>query len=140
VAAVEADSVASVKAVFAEAVDLPPAKRRKLLDARCTGRSALRADVEALLAAHDGASAFLDDPTIWPDRLSHAGGPIPPESLTADAALPRQVGPYRLERLIGEGWFGSVYVAEQEHPVRRTVALKLIKPGMDTKQVIPLRG
>src|SRR5690606_17903928 len=54
----------------------------------------------------------------------------PPESIGAD------VGPYKLLEQIGEGGMGSVYVAEQTHPVRRRVALKLIKPGMDTRQVL----
>jgi hypothetical protein len=140
-AGANAGLVTHTKAIFTEAVDLPPAERRKLLDARCAGQSRLRADVEALLAAHDGASDFLDDPTIRPDRLTRAdgaGGANSPDSPSAfaDPTLPRQLGPYRIERLMGEGGFGSVYVAEQERPIRRTVALKLIKPGIDTRQVI----
>src|SRR5205085_4326798 len=80
-----------------------------------------------LVAAHFRAGAFLDDPA-------------PELAATVDQAPAEGpgsvVGPYRLMEEIGEGGMGVVYVAEQTHPVRRRVALKLIKPGMDTREVV----
>ena len=78
------------------------------------------------MAAHDRAAQFLADPTIPADRL------FPPEFLSPGA----QVGPYVLVRVIGEGGYGTVYAAHQEQPLRRTVAVKVIKPGVDTRRVI----
>ncbi len=66
-----------------------------------------------------------------PDRETLPLGEVGPKD-----ALPTSIGPYRLVRLLGEGGMGSVYLAEQTEPIRRRVALKLIKLGMDTKQVI----
>src|SRR5258708_7091098 len=68
---------------------------------------------------------------------------LPTAALGSDAATigshapaAARIGPYRLLEIIGEGGFGTVFLAEQEHPVRRRVALKIIKPGMDSHQVI----
>jgi serine/threonine protein kinase/Flp pilus assembly protein TadD len=76
------------------------------------------------------------------DDVAHPSE-IPTKALARDAATIgshppalEQIGPYRLIKIIGEGGFGTVYLAEQEHPVRRRVALKIIKPGMDSRQVI----
>ena len=132
---------ARLKDIFAGAADLPPDQRRFFLDQHCAPDPSLRAEVEALLAAHDQAHTFLDDPTITRARLSAIQPAAPTESLLGpgaptDSPHPHRIGRYLLLRLIGEGGFGSVYMAEQQHPVRRTVAVKVIKLGMDTKQVI----
>ena len=85
------------------------------------------AEVEELLRAHDQAGRFL-------------GGSFSSESTVTLAPISEQpgtqIGPFTLRERLGEGGMGVVFVAEQKHPVRRRVALKIIKPGMDTRQVI----
>jgi serine/threonine protein kinase len=69
----------------------------------------------------------------WPDENK----PVPTAGFADGTAGPGgKIGPYKLLRILGEGGYGIVYLAEQQRPVRRRVALKVIKPGMDTKQVI----
>jgi serine/threonine protein kinase len=120
-----------VESVFSAAVATGgPAERARYLDSACGGDADLRRKVEALLASHDGASRFLSRP------LDHGGVFGAGPGMSVAEASGAQIGPYRLLELVGEGGFGSVFMAEQEHPVRRTVALKIIKLGMDTRQVI----
>lgn len=117
-----------VKAVFEDLVDLPATERSVALERAAGGDVGLRASVEALLSAHERAGVFLDAPT-----LDAAAGRSPaPET---GAAIGR-IGPYEPLEVIGEGGFGTVYRARQDEPVRRVVALKVIKPGMDTREVI----
>ena len=78
---------------------------------------------------HEAAGGILDRPPAVPDDATGAYTPISEGPGTV-------IGPYKLLQKIGEGGFGAVYMAEQEKPVRRMVALKIIKPGMDTAQVI----
>src|SRR3954467_3682413 len=116
-----------VKEIFLEASAMPPAERAAFLDRRCAGDEQLRRAVDELLAAEDRAGEFFAQPT---------SGGTPTEPIAAASLLRQQIGPYKLLQVIGEGGFGTVYLAEQETPVRRRVALKLIKLGMDTNQVI----
>ena len=109
--------------LFQKVVDLPAEERAAFLAEHCAGEPALRAEVESLLA-------HLDDEAIA--SLQAAGT----ASALHEEACSSQIGPYKLLQLIGEGGFGSVYMAEQQEPVRRKVALKIIKLGMDTRQVI----
>ncbi len=106
-------------------------KRVAWLDRECGDDAALRARLEALLAAHEQSVTALDAPTA-PARptvkLDFADAP--------DDAVGQTIGRYKLLEKIGEGGCGVVYVAEQTEPVRRRVALKVIKLGMDTKQVV----
>jgi len=104
------------------------AQRAAFLDDACGDDPLLRASVEALLKAHDQAGSFLGTPAVDPDATLES----PPSSEGPGA----RIGNYKLLQVIGEGGFGAVYMAEQEKPVRRKVALKIIKLGMDTKQVI----
>jgi serine/threonine protein kinase/tetratricopeptide (TPR) repeat protein len=104
-----------------------PAERAAFLDQACAGDTALRQRIDRLLARHEQTGEFLEPPL---PRLAL------PEDSPAGERPGAMVGPYRLMEEIGEGGMGLVYVAEQQHPVRRKVALKLIKPGMDSRQVV----
>jgi eukaryotic-like serine/threonine-protein kinase len=105
-----------------------PAARADYLTAACQGDDALRREVEALLAANERAGSFLEAPALVQPTVAVTS---PITEKPGD-----RIGPYRLLQQIGEGGCGIVYMAEQEQPIRRRVALKLIKLGMDTKQVI----
>jgi len=103
-------------------------ERSAYLDSACGGDSALRARVEALLKAHDRVGEFLEIPPPFVDA------PVLDESLTEGPGT--VIGRYKLLEKIGEGGMAVVYMAEQQEPIRRKVALKIIKLGMDTRQVI----
>ncbi len=120
------------EALFRAAVELPSGTaRRAFLDQACAGDPALRQRLDALLAAHDA-----------PDELSPKDAPAAKATLkldladTPDETVGQTLGRYKLMERLGEGGCGVVYVAEQTEPVRRRVALKVIKLGMDTKQVV----
>jgi serine/threonine protein kinase len=116
------------------------APRRVFLDQACAGDSALRARLEALLAAETDAEKFFADLASFDGPLSSESPPGTGTGNGADDTLAEKagtrIGPYKLLQRIGEGGGGVVYMAEQEKPVRRRVALKVIKLGMDTKSVI----
>jgi WD40 repeat protein/serine/threonine protein kinase/Flp pilus assembly protein TadD len=115
------------KEIFFSALDKEsPEDQSNYLDEACGGNAELRQRVEQLLRAHDQAGKFLGGPTATEATIDQ------PSSERAGT----QIGPYKLLQQIGEGGFGVVYMAEQLEPVRRKVALKVIKPGMDTRQVI----
>ena len=119
-----------------------PTERRAYLDHECTGQSALRAEVESLLAAHAKAGTFLQNPAPGaPLGVPSACNPVAePAEAGAQGALAEQegdrIGRYKLLEKIGTGGISDVWMAEQEEPVRRRVALKIIKLGMDTREVI----
>jgi serine/threonine protein kinase len=116
------------KSIFLEALEIPSASQRAVfLDQACGTDQQLRAAVEALLRAHDRSGDLLDLPERPAATAGDPGRAVPPGTV---------IGPYKLLEQIGEGGMGVVYVAQQQHPVRRTVALKLIKPGLDSRQVI----
>ncbi len=123
-------------AAFLEAVAAAPAERAGILDRVCAGDAELRRRVELLVRAHDDSGDL-------PPTASKAGGTWAYEPRAADATPPAQLqtgsvvaGRYKLLEEIGEGGMGAVWVAEQTEPVRRKVALKLIKAGMDSKSVL----
>ena len=118
-------------AVLNAALELRPPERAAYLDQACAGDAALRKQVEALLQAHEQAEGFLDAPPAGLDFKRTVRVEISPTEKPGD-----KIGRYKLLQQIGEGGCGVVYMAEQEAPVRRRVALKVIKLGMDTKQVI----
>jgi len=117
-------------AIFDVVMELPPEQRAAYLDQACGGDPALRQRVEALLKACDSRCEFLDSPTD-PARRQTFEITVPPSEKPGD-----RIGRYKLLQRIGEGGCGVVYMAEQEEPVSRRVALKIIKLGMDTKLVI----
>jgi serine/threonine protein kinase/tetratricopeptide (TPR) repeat protein len=126
--------------IFLAALDIEdPTERADFLDKVCQADTTARLRIEELLRQHEsGKSSLLPDSTCRADgNLSAAS----PESATEDfqpiGEQPGSViGPYRLLEQIGRGGMGIVFVAEQQWPVRRKVALKLIKPGMDTREVV----
>ena len=111
--------------------------RRTFLDGACGADLDLRGRVEALLAEHDGLGSFLESPAIVPPETAdlgpHADPTVvalkPPSPPTGEAVGGSMIGPYKLLEVIGEGGMGTVYMAEQTEPVRRRVALKVIKAG-----------
>ena len=116
--------------LFTAALQQPtPEARTAYLDGACGRDSALRGQVQELIIAHDEADSFLEAPANELDVTVETRGKPKQE-------IERQIGPYRILQEIGEGGFGIVYMAEQEKPVRRQVALKVIKLGMDTRAVI----
>src|SRR6516165_9104095 len=118
--------------LFLRALEITdPDERRRFLDAACAADSARRARVDGLLRASEQAGSFLGRAAARPEvtgaYLSAAG----------EAAGPgTAVGPYKLVEAIGEGGMGEVWMAQQTRPVKRAVAVKLIKAGMDSKQVL----
>jgi serine/threonine protein kinase len=110
-----------------------PARRRDYLDEACGGDSGLRRRVGALLLAFEQAGSFLQQP---PNAASTSDQPTAGPSGDESEGVGTVIGPYKLLEQIGEGGMGTVYRAEQTEPVRRVVALKVIKPGMDSRQVI----
>ncbi len=115
--------------VFTEALQLPAAERAAYLERACGGDDELRGKVEALLKGHDQVGDFLE---YSPHETSAQAKP----RVSAGEKPGDRVGRFKLLQQIGEGGCGVVFMAEQEEPVRRRVALKIIKPGMDTKSVI----
>src|ERR1051325_9643696 len=118
-------------ALLSGVLALPPAERAAFLDQACVGDARLRQEVESLLAAHEQAESFLETP---PPKLAATETQVVRTLLTEKAG--DTIGRYKLLQQIGEGGCGVVYMAEQEEPVRRRVALKVIKLGMDTKSGI----
>ncbi len=116
------------KEILFDALDIEPSERNAWLATRCADNHELRQLVDELLHAHVKAGAFLADPTA-------SGTPQPTEA-GSNLEPGMHVDDYRLISVIGEGGFGIVFHAEQERPLIRKVALKVIKLGMDSEQVV----
>jgi tetratricopeptide (TPR) repeat protein len=116
----------SEEAIFHAALALPAASRPPFLAQACAGRPELRRNIEELLRAHEAAQGFLESP---PAALQA-------KAESQDEQVGDRIGRYKLLEKIGEGGCGRVYMAEQEEPFRRRVALKIVKLGMDTREVI----
>src|SRR5262245_43247676 len=115
-----------VEALLDEALPKSPSERAAFLDHACEGNRELREEVERLLAAHPQAEGFLDRPAL------HNTTAYDPHDVVSGTII----GPYKLLEQIGEGGMGTVWMAQQTDPVKRLVAVKLIKPGMDSRQVL----
>ncbi len=118
--------------IFEKLTDLSGHELESELLRLCGNDGNLLAEVRCLLAAHQQAGRFLnhsagDSHQLLDETLIHSSGLEEPGT---------SIGPYKLLEQIGEGGFGTVYMAQQDIPIRRRVALKVIKPGMDSKQVI----
>jgi hypothetical protein len=128
-----------IEAIFTAALARPAEERAAYLDQACGGDAELRRRVEAPLQAHDNAGSFLNQPAVPANAITDA-----PAARWIDRDTPltvaegpgSRIGPYKLLQQIGEGGMGIVCMAEKEQPVRRKVALKIIKPGRDSTQVI----
>ncbi|MEX2316506.1 MAG: protein kinase, partial [Pirellulales bacterium] len=121
----------NVKSIFLAAIEKSPAERASFLEQALAGDASLRLRVEALLKAHEEPGTFLEArAAVFGATIEHSAGP----ALAERAGT--LIGPYKLLQQIGEGGMGVVFMAEQTRPVQRTVALKITKPGMDTRQVI----
>src|SRR5262245_24032133 len=115
-------SLPDEEAIYKSARQLTtPEARSAFLEQACGGDQALRARVQALLRVEDEETGFLASPAIDMLTVEQPGAAI---------------GPYKLLEQIGEGGFGVVFLAQQSEPIRRKVALKVLKPGMDTRQVV----
>ncbi|MEZ6234730.1 MAG: serine/threonine-protein kinase [Phycisphaerales bacterium] len=127
---------ALVERLFFDAADLKGAARARFLDEHCKDDPDLRREVEALLSMDErhqtaaGTQGVLGHTPVSARDLPKA------ISSGATETLPMWVGPYKAVRRLGEGGFGLVYLAEQSEPIRRQVALKLIRPGMGSPQVV----
>jgi len=122
------DATLPEESIFLEALEIEgPARLAAFLDQACGSDSHLRAGVEALLRASMKSGDLLDVAECL-DGLTYVPSGV--------EKLGTQIGPYKLLEEIGDGGMGVVYLAEQREPVRRKVALKVIKPGMDSREVI----
>jgi len=118
----------SIDEIYFSALEKPTGRERSAyLDLACSGDEELRRRVERLLCAESKVGDFLESPA--PEVAAVF---VPPPAERPGTAI----GPYTLLEQIGEGGFGIVYIAVQEAPVRRQVALKIVRPGMDTRQVL----
>jgi len=129
------------ESIFAAALEIADsAARRAYLDRQCAGNATLRNEVESLLVAHTEAGTFLDGPAASLLPAAEAQPSSIEESATVIVPVTERsgdrIGRYKLLEQIGEGGFGVVWMAEQEEPVRRRVALKIIKLGMDTREAV----
>jgi serine/threonine protein kinase/Tfp pilus assembly protein PilF len=144
--AVPSDTERRAEAIFTAAAALSGPARAALLAERCAGDAALHAEIESLLREHDADASFLEPVTpTGMTRAPEAPPAPPPAPVQADAHLDDEleehapgtfIADYRLVRRLGSGGMGDVWLAEQVRPLRRLVALKVIKPGMDSRSVV----
>ena len=117
-----------IESILVAAVEIESeADRRRFVERACAGDAELRRRVEGLVENYFRAGSFLE---------SAAPGPAATVEERTGERPGTVIGPYKLLEPLGEGGFGVVFLAEQQQPVRRKVALKVLKPGMDTRQVV----
>ena len=128
-----------IESILASAVDIESAaERRQFVERACGGDAQLRRRVEEMVEDHFQAGSFLEQPAVGPVETasldtSVSDGPHSRDPLESPGDV---IGPYKLLEVVGEGGMGTVYLAQQKDPVRRMVALKVIKAGMDSRQVL----
>jgi eukaryotic-like serine/threonine-protein kinase len=127
------NTLSIVESIFFTALEKEtPEARAAYLDDACKGDSNMRRYIDRMLNAHPKLDGFLQQSPA--PRVEERPATI--ESSPIEERPGTIIGPYKLLQQLGEGGFGVVFMAEQEKPVRRKVALKIIKPGMDSKQVV----
>lgn len=132
----------SEKSIFLEAIDIESAtERASFVEAACRGDEGLLASVTALLREHERYENPVDTPIVARSDLRPFANVETESYVASNQSIAGQapgtmIGPYKLMEQIGEGGFGLVYVADQQSPIRRRVALKIIKPGMESREVL----
>ncbi len=121
--------LSAIEALFSAALEKPAAERAAFLDHACRDNPDLRAHVDRLLAAHPRVGAFLEPSPAEPDPVTEDHTPLLDVGNILD-------GKYKLLEEIGEGGMGAVWMAQQTEPIKRLVAVKVIKAGMDSKAVL----
>jgi WD40 repeat protein/serine/threonine protein kinase len=121
---------AKAEAIFNSALACPQAEREAFLQKECGDDAGMLDEVHALCAAHEAAGDLMPEDAPVSPEMEEQFARLKPEEAG------EMIGPYKLREQIGEGGFGTVWVADQERPIRRRVALKIIKMGMDTNDVI----
>ena len=116
-----------VQSLFLAALEVPEEGRKSFLEEQCGNNIDLKQRVLELISSHEQTGSFMDHQPVWKSQTT--------DSIENDL-VGQQIGPYKLREQVGEGGMGIVFVAEQEKPIQRKVALKVIKPGMDSKQVL----
>jgi serine/threonine protein kinase len=141
----ESERWRKIEELYHLGLEFDEASRDEFLSRACEGDEDLRREVESLLAHEKKAKDFIESPAmevaarlVGDDSVNAGTGrelteSFPPGETIAAASI---IGPYHLLHLIGEGGMGQVWLAEQKEPVRRRIALKLIKVGMDTREVV----
>src|SRR5436309_409414 len=121
------------KSIFLRALEIASSgERQAYLDTACAADESLRREVEELLEHHGGLGAFLEAPALAPAATGpFTSAAAEQASFVTQEGVGKAIGPYRLLQEIGEGGMGTVFLAQQTHPVQRQVALKLVKAGMD---------
>lgn len=131
---IELDRYRRLQELFHRAVELPETERTAFADRECAGDLSLRRDLQDLLARdQEAANGILGEDLVPP---AVAAEPIEAKTAPLHSSDGERIDRYRLLRVIGEGGMGTVWEAQQAEPVQRRVALKLIKPGMDSARVI----
>ena len=132
----------SEKSIFLEALDIESTEERiAFVEAACRGDRVLLTSVSALLREHEREDNPVDTPIVakgerHPFADADAESVFDANNSFSGHALGTMIGPYKLLEQIGEGGFGLVFVADQQLPIRRRVALKIIKPGMESREVL----
>jgi eukaryotic-like serine/threonine-protein kinase len=131
------DPANQAKSIFLAAIEEhAPEQWPAFLDEACAGNAALRAEVEKLLQARAELGSYYEAPQRLLDHDAPTTGAGVGATGTVAECPGTLIGPYKLLQQVGEGGMGTVFMAEQQHPVQRKVALKVIKPGMDSRQVV----
>ncbi len=125
----------SLKEIFLAALEVAPELREKWLSVACGDDVGMRQQLMRMLEAHDAPHRLLDQ-SAGVVELAAGYAKVAATEPNTPFGVGTEVGPYKLLQQIGEGGMGTVYMAEQTHPVRRMVAVKVIKPGMDSRLVI----
>lgn len=123
-----------VKQLFHQALDLTPEERSALLRSACVGAEGIRAEVEALLRAHERAGAFIAEPALVEAGLA---SPVVEDGADAGPVAGRRIGPYEIVRELGRGGMGAVFLARRaDAQFEKQVAIKIVKRGMDTESIL----